>query len=88
VERLGELRRYTWDEAVAKWLEETSHKRTHHDDVLKLRWLKTYLGDTLLTDVTPKNGAVRYASIARVPVKLIEEFSRAPSAARSSDTND
>jgi len=52
VERLGERRQYTWDEAAAKWLEETSHKRTHHDDVLKLRWLAQYLGDKLLTSVT------------------------------------
>ena len=52
VERLGERRRYTWDEAAAKWLEETSHKRTHHDDVLKLRWLEQYLGGKLLTEVT------------------------------------
>jgi hypothetical protein len=47
VERLGERRQYTWDEAAAKWLEETSHKRTHHDDVLKLRCLKQYLGGKL-----------------------------------------
>jgi integrase len=52
VERLGERRQYTWDEAAAKWLEETSHKRTHHDDVLKLRWLKQHLGGKLLTSVT------------------------------------
>ncbi len=52
VERLGERRQYTWDEAAAKWLEETSHKRTHHDDVLKLRWLEQYLGGKLLTEVT------------------------------------
>lgn len=44
VERLGERREHTWDDAAAKWLDETSHKRTHHDDVLKLRWLKQYLG--------------------------------------------
>lgn len=44
VERLGERRQYTWDEAAAKWLEETSHKHTHHDDILKLRWLEQYLG--------------------------------------------
>ncbi|HEX9173093.1 MAG TPA: site-specific integrase [Telluria sp.] len=52
VERLGERRQYTWDDAAAKWLDETSHKRTHHDDVLKLRWLAQYLEGKLLTDVT------------------------------------
>lgn len=51
-ERLGERRQYTWDEASAKWLEETSHKRTHHDDVLKLRWLAQFLEGKLLTQVT------------------------------------
>lgn len=52
VERLGERRQYTWGEAAAKWLEETSHKRTHHDDILKLRWLEQYLEGKLLTEVT------------------------------------
>lgn len=52
MERLGERRQYTWDEAAAKWLEETSHKRTHHDDILKLRWLNQYLGGKLIKDVT------------------------------------
>jgi integrase len=52
VERLGERRQYTWDNAAAKWLDETSHKRTHHDDVLKLRWLAQYLEGKLLTGVT------------------------------------
>lgn len=52
VERLGDRRQYTWDDAAAKWLEETSHKRTHHDDVLKLRWLRQYLEDKVLTGVT------------------------------------
>ena len=52
VERLGDRRQYTWDEAAAKWLQETSHKRTHHDDVLKLRWLQQYLGGKVLSGVT------------------------------------
>lgn len=52
VKRLGEREQYTWDDAAAKWLEETSHKRPHHDDVLKLRWLDQYLGGKLLPDVT------------------------------------
>jgi len=52
VEQLGERRRYRWEQAAAKWLEETSHKRTHHDDVLKLRWLEQHLGGKLLTEVT------------------------------------
>jgi site-specific recombinase XerD len=48
VERLGERRQFTWDDAAGKWLDETSH----HDDVLKLRWLRQYLEGKLLTEVT------------------------------------
>jgi hypothetical protein len=43
VRKLGERRRYTWDEAASKWLQETVHKRTHHEDSLKLDWLRQFL---------------------------------------------
>jgi integrase len=52
VQRLGEKPRYTWDDAACKWLDETQHKRTHHDDVLKLRWLARFLGGRQLAGIT------------------------------------
>ena len=47
VERLGK-RLHTWTDAT----DETSPKRTDHNDVLKLRWLAQFLGSKLLTQVT------------------------------------
>lgn len=41
----------TWDDAAAKWLEETSHKRTHEQDKSILRWLTPHLGGKELTAI-------------------------------------
>jgi integrase len=41
--KLGEMPRYTWNEAVVRYLEETSHKASHADDKRHLRWLDRYL---------------------------------------------
>ena len=35
--RLGVKPRHSWQEAVLRWLDETSHKRTHREDVVKLK---------------------------------------------------
>lgn len=43
-ERLGIKPRRTWDEAAQKFLEETSYKRSHADDVSIIRWLSHELG--------------------------------------------
>lgn len=43
--------RHTWDDAAAKFLEETSHKRTHEWDKSMLRWLHQYLGGKNLVDI-------------------------------------
>lgn len=38
----------TWDDAARKWLEETTHKRTHEHDKRKLRWIaEHWTGKTL-----------------------------------------
>lgn len=37
--RLKERPRYTWDEAVLRYLEETSSKRDHNGDKARLRWV-------------------------------------------------
>ena len=39
--RLGVKPRHVWEEAVVRWLAETSHKATHEGDKAKLRWLDT-----------------------------------------------
>jgi len=50
VHQLGEKPKRTWQEAVVRWLKETSHKRTHDKDVQMFRWLDQHLGGYLLDD--------------------------------------
>jgi integrase len=45
--KLGVKPRHTWDEATAKFLEETSHKRTHEWDKSMLRWF-SYEGNPIV----------------------------------------
>lgn len=42
-DKLQERPRHTWNDAVVRWLKETSHKATHEHDKAKLRWLDPYL---------------------------------------------
>jgi len=51
-ERLGVKPRYSWQQAAGRWIEETSHKATHHQDVAKLKWLHPILGDLMLDEIT------------------------------------
>lgn len=50
--RLGVKPSRTWKEAVLRWLEETSDKATHQEDIRKLKWLDKYLGNLTLDAVT------------------------------------
>lgn len=50
--RLGVKARRSWPEAVMRWLLETSDKRTHREDVVKLKWLDPYLGHCQLDEIT------------------------------------
>lgn len=50
--RLGQKPRRSWEEAVVRWLEETSHKATHHQDIAKLRRLDKYFGSMMLDEIT------------------------------------
>jgi integrase len=51
-ERLGVKPARSWREAVVRWLEETSEKATHKEDVRKLAWLHGYLGNLKLDEIT------------------------------------
>lgn len=50
-QRLGIKPKRYWHEAVTRWLQETIDKRTHKEDIVKLRWLDTFLGDLALDDI-------------------------------------
>jgi integrase len=50
--RLGTKPKRSWQEAVVRWLQETSDKRTHLEDVVKLKWLHAHLGQCNLDDIT------------------------------------
>jgi integrase len=50
--KLGEKPRRSWQDATARWLRETSHKASHKDDVMRLRWLDGHLGDLWLDEIT------------------------------------
>ncbi len=50
--RLGMKPRRSWQEAVLRWLDETSDKRTHREDVVKLKWLHAHLGLLHLDEIT------------------------------------
>ncbi len=51
IEKLGERPRRTWNEAVVRWLKESSHKATLSDDKSHLRWLDPYLSGKYLDDI-------------------------------------
>lgn len=50
--RLGAKPRRSWQEAAGRWLQETADKRTHREDVRKLKWLHGYLGTLTLDEIT------------------------------------
>ena len=50
-EKLGAKPRRTWEEAALKFLDETTHKRTHERDKSILRWLDDHLGGRYLDEI-------------------------------------
>jgi integrase len=50
-ERLGVKPIRSWQEAVVRWLTETSDKATHNEDKRKLAWMHQYLGELTLDDI-------------------------------------
>lgn len=49
--RLGIKPKHSWKEAVLKYVEETSHKASHRDDVLHFKYLDRFLGPLMLSEV-------------------------------------
>ena len=68
-ERLGVRPRYSWQQAAGRWIEETSHKATHKDDIAKLKWLHSILGDLMLDEIT-------LDVIARIKAARLKEASK------------
>lgn len=50
-DRLGIKPRRVWQEAVIRYLRETTHKASHETDKFHFRWLDPYLRDVVLTDI-------------------------------------
>lgn len=57
--KLGERPAYIWEEAVAKFLEETSHKRDHGGDKARLVYLHSHLSGVELDDTDAFKEAIR-----------------------------
>ena len=52
VARLGDKPKRTWDEAAYKWLMETQHKKSHHEDVAKINWIQQFFRGKYLDELT------------------------------------
>ncbi len=64
-QRLGVKPLYSWNEAVVKWCEETTHKATHQEDIGKFRWLDAHLDGVILADISRE----KIAQIAAVKAR-------------------
>lgn len=49
---LGKKPKWTWAEAVIRWLKEMQHKRSLHTDVDHFKWLQVHLNKYALQDIT------------------------------------
>lgn len=43
---------YSWNDAVVRWVEETAHKATQHDDLVHLRWLDRHFHGVSLSSIS------------------------------------
>lgn len=60
--QMGEKPKRTWKEAVVRWVTETSHKASHDDDLMHLRWVDKHLSSLTLDQI---NRDVLYALAER-----------------------
>jgi len=71
-ERLGTKPRYSWQQAAGRWLEETTYKATHEQDIAKLKWLHPILGELMLDEIT-------LDVIARIKAARLKEIGKSTS---------
>ncbi len=50
-QQLKERPRRKWEDGVVKWLHEHSHKRTHKQDIARLRWIDPFLRGQYLDEI-------------------------------------
>lgn len=63
--KLGEKPKYTWQDAVVRWLSEQSHKRSIADDKKHLNWMHDHLHDWSLEAINrEKIEAIKQAKLA------------------------
>lgn len=63
--KLGEKPKYSWQEAVIRWLSEQAHKRSIDDDKIHLNWLHGHLHDWALEAINrEKIEAIKQAKLA------------------------
>jgi integrase len=51
VHKLGEKPERTWQEAAVRWISQSDHKADKNKDIAKLKYLDTFLGNKLLSDI-------------------------------------
>jgi len=72
---LGVKPKRYWYEAAHRWLGETSDKRTHKDDIAKLKWLDTYLSDSALGEITlAKVDEIRSAKLEEASKSTVNRY--------------
>ena len=70
---LGWDMRRTWEEAAAKWLEETSHKRDHIRDQFKIRWIAPYWKNKWLDEIDRETVA-RLADLKAKTASMVRRY--------------
>ncbi|MFZ2407714.1 MAG: tyrosine-type recombinase/integrase [Methylobacter sp.] len=65
IKHLGAKRRYTWHDAVIRWLTEQNHKKSIETDKVHLRWLDKHLSSFTLDQISKaKIDAIKSARLA------------------------
>lgn len=74
-DNLGIRPKRTWDDATAKWLEETTHKRTHEWDKSIIKWLQPHLGGRDITTINRELlDAVKAARAVGVTTSTVNRY--------------
>jgi integrase len=64
VRKLGQTPIHTWDEAAYRWLQETEDKKSHHSDVIIVKWLQPHLKMKPLHEIS-RDLVARIADVKR-----------------------